>query len=103
MVRSICTLLGIILLTPFAHAAEGAEELQEQVDQLSRQLLKLQERIHHERSDAGAQEEKMPDLSYEASEEASFVNLSPQQRQSIDDVDSSNVLSSPWWRYVDIS
>ncbi len=33
----------------------------------------------------------------------SLVDLTPQQQTSIDDSDTSNVLSNPWWRNLDIS
>lgn len=36
-------------------------------------------------------------------EQSTHVDLSPQQRTSIDDNESSNVLGNPWWRNFDIS
>lgn len=103
MVRSICTIFVTFLLTQATDAAETVDELQEQADQLSRQLQELQEKIEQVRSDENAHEATPPEKSYGTPDDASFVNLTPQQKLSIDDVDSSNVLSKPWWRNLDIS
>ena len=103
MVRSICIFFGIILLTPIARAATTVDELQDQVDQLSQQLLKLQDQIQLERPDESAPDAPTSELSDEVSADAAFVDLSPQQQHSIEDVNNSNVLSNPWWRNFDIS
>lgn len=102
MIRTICMLLVAFPLTPVTQAAETAGELQEQVDQLSRELQNLQDEIDRVRSG----ESVTPENSYDAPDENSFVDLTPQQKLSLEDAgdaDGGNVLSRPWWKNFDIS
>ena len=101
MARSICIVFGVLTLSPLIHAAENNEQLQEQVDQLNRQLQELTAQIHREQSDSSL-EETTPGNANSA-EATSLVNLTPQQKPSIEDAGDSNVLTNPWWRNFDIS
>jgi len=103
MVRSICIVLGVFLLTPVTQATDAVDELQEQVNQLSQQLRALQEQIRQERSDEFAQEETTLPKSHDETENTSFVDLSLQQKSSIEEAAGTNVLSNPWWRNFDLS
>ncbi len=103
MVRSICITFGFLLLAPIALAAEDDRSLQEQFDQLSRQLQELGEKIHREQADKNLHEETALENSEAATETTSFVNLTPQQKPAIEDAGDSNTLSNPWWRNIDFS
>lgn len=96
MGRSLCTLLIALLSTQSTHAAESIDELQEQINILSRQVELLQDRVNAFETNETLDEES-------DSTDDTFVDLTPRQKRSLDDTDSSNVLSKPWWQNIDIS
>lgn len=94
MIRKFAAVATVCIAMSISHAADVDDDVQKQIDSLTRQLESLKQQV-----EKGNATKSSPD----GGERSELVNLQADEIEAIDDSGGSNVLSKPWWRNFHIS